>query len=177
MIILGDCSKKLFTPGPLLTKLSVKEAMLKDYGSRDVEFIENIDFIRNKLLDIAGVSPVEFTTVIMQGSGTFGNESVIQTITPRDNSANYLIIENGAYGQRLKKICQLLDIKCKMISFPEERAVDLSTIENFLTENKGFTHIGVIHNETTAGVLNDVEGIGQLVKKYSSGNFNNSDFY
>jgi len=158
----------------LLTRASVKEAMLNDYGSRDIEFIKNIDYIRNKLLDVAGVSPNEYTTVIMQGSGTFGNESVIQTVTPRDNSANYLIIENGAYGQRLKKICQLLDIKCNMISFPEERAVDISKIETFLEKNKGFTHIGVIHNETTAGVLNDVEAIGQLVKRHSPGNINNS---
>jgi 2-aminoethylphosphonate-pyruvate transaminase len=61
-----------------------------------------------------------------------------------------------------------------MISFPEERAVDISKIETFLEKNKGFTHIGVIHNETTAGVLNDVEAIGQLVKRHSPGNINNS---
>jgi len=31
---------KLFTPGPLNTKQSVKEAMLHDMGSRDKEFLE-----------------------------------------------------------------------------------------------------------------------------------------
>lgn len=167
--IIGNDSKKLFTPGPLLTKQSVKEAMLVDYGSRDIEFMKSIDFIRSKLLDIAGVSSSDYTSVIMQGSGTFGNESCIQTMTPRDKSANYLIIENGAYGQRLRKICQLLDIKCSMISFPEERAVDISAVENYLKKTKGFTHVGVIHNETTAGVLNDVEALGQLIKKYLPG--------
>jgi hypothetical protein len=45
----------LFTPGPLLTKLSVREAMMTDYGSRDIEFMKSIDYVRDKLLDIAGL--------------------------------------------------------------------------------------------------------------------------
>ena len=32
--------KKLLTPGPLTTSLSTKEAMLHDWGSRDINFIE-----------------------------------------------------------------------------------------------------------------------------------------
>ena len=102
----------------------------------------------------------------MQGSGTFGNESVIQTITPRKRPSNYLVLENGAYGVRLKKICDLLDIKCKLESFPEERTIDLEKVEKILKKDSSFTHVGVIHNETTSGVLNKVEAIGQLVKKY-----------
>jgi aspartate aminotransferase-like enzyme len=34
------------------------------------------------------------------------------------------------------------------------------------------TKKGVIHGETTSGVLNKVEDIGQLVKKYNPGNSN-----
>ena len=102
----------------------------------------------------------------MQGSGTFGNESVIQTITPRNNpNTNYLILENGSYGQRLTKICNLLSIKCNMASFPEDRALDMNRVEELL-KGSSYTHVGVIHNETTSGVLNQVEKIGALVKKY-----------
>ena len=31
--------KRLFTPGPLSTSLTVKQAMLRDLGSRDEEFM------------------------------------------------------------------------------------------------------------------------------------------
>ena len=48
--------KMLFTPGPLTTSQSVKLAMLRDLGSRDVIFIETVHHIRQTLLDIAGVS-------------------------------------------------------------------------------------------------------------------------
>jgi aspartate aminotransferase-like enzyme len=46
--------KKLFTPGPLGTSSTVKSAMLRDLGSRDVEFIKLIKTIRSKLVQIAG---------------------------------------------------------------------------------------------------------------------------
>ena len=48
--------KALFTPGPLTTSATVKQAMLRDLGSRDTEFIEchqrctsEIGSIRHKL--------------------------------------------------------------------------------------------------------------------------------
>jgi aspartate aminotransferase-like enzyme len=46
--------KKLFTPGPLGCSQSVKEAMLRDMGSRDEEFMNKVKVVRQKLLDIAG---------------------------------------------------------------------------------------------------------------------------
>ena len=49
-IVLED--KKLFTPGPLTTSPGVKNAMLRDMGSRDSEFISTIKSIRQGLLKV-----------------------------------------------------------------------------------------------------------------------------
>ena len=46
--------KKLFTPGPLCTSPTVKSAMLRDLGSRDIEFINLVKNLRRKLVEIAG---------------------------------------------------------------------------------------------------------------------------
>ena len=46
--------KKLFTPGPLSTSLTVRQAALTEYGSRDVAFIAAIKTLRSKLIQIAG---------------------------------------------------------------------------------------------------------------------------
>ncbi len=71
----------LFTPGPLTTSKTVKEAMLQDVGSRDYSFINAVKDIRNGLLQLAHVSKEEgYECVIMQGSGTFGIESVISGV-------------------------------------------------------------------------------------------------
>ena len=36
----------LFTPGPLRTSRTVKQAMLRDVGSREAEFIETVRRVR-----------------------------------------------------------------------------------------------------------------------------------
>lgn len=46
--------KKLFTPGPLSTSPTVRQAAFTEYGSRDVAFIAAIKTLRSKLVDIAG---------------------------------------------------------------------------------------------------------------------------
>ena len=47
--------KLLFTPGPLSTSLTVKEAMLHDLGSRDIAFIRVIKLVRRYVLKLANV--------------------------------------------------------------------------------------------------------------------------
>jgi 2-aminoethylphosphonate-pyruvate transaminase len=47
--------KLLFTPGPLTTSLSVKQAMLHDAGSWHFEFNELVAKVRGRLLALAGV--------------------------------------------------------------------------------------------------------------------------
>lgn len=157
--------KKLFTPGPLSTSLTVKKAMLRDLGSRDDEFIGIINYVQKKILDIAGLgSNSNYASVLMQGSGTFGVESVMQTVC-KPNSTKFLIIENGAYGQRIGKMCKLLGVECQVESFPEDRSVDLNRIELLLKEGN-YTNIAMVHSETTSGVLNEIEQVGKLVKKH-----------
>ncbi|MFW6226777.1 MAG: 2-aminoethylphosphonate--pyruvate transaminase, partial [Bacteroidota bacterium] len=76
--------KLLFTPGPLTTSNTVKSAGLKDLGSRDLQFIKLVGEIRNTLLHLANVSQPEYQCILMQGSGTFGIESVISSAIPRN---------------------------------------------------------------------------------------------
>ena len=93
MILQQD--KLLFTPGPLTTSAAVKEAMLRDVGSRDAEFLKVVREIRQHLLDVAGVSQVDgYEAILIQGSGTFGIESVVSSVIPRDGKL--LIVINGA---------------------------------------------------------------------------------
>ncbi|MDP6066082.1 MAG: 2-aminoethylphosphonate--pyruvate transaminase, partial [Alphaproteobacteria bacterium] len=66
--------KYLLTPGPLTTSLATKQAMLRDWGSRDSEFIAITRRIRERLLAIAGVED-SHAAVPVQGSGTFGIEA------------------------------------------------------------------------------------------------------
>ncbi len=96
----------LLTPGPLTTSMTVKQSMLHDWGSRDAGFIAINDHMRQRLVTLIGGEGV-FTTVPMQGSGTFAVEAMIGTfIGPKDK---LLILINGAYGKRMEKICAVAE--------------------------------------------------------------------
>ena len=86
-----------------------KKAMLRDFGSRDTAFMNCVKQIRQKLLEVAGVSPSEYTAIPVQGSGTYAVEAVLTSCTPR-NEGRVLIIESGAYGKRMGKICEVAGI-------------------------------------------------------------------
>src|SRR2546430_14319543 len=75
--------KLLFTPGPLTTSLSVKQAMLHDAGSWHFEFNAKVKWAREKILEVAGLSSdAGWETILLQGSGTFGVEAVFATCVP-----------------------------------------------------------------------------------------------
>ncbi|XP_025105345.1 uncharacterized protein LOC112570876 [Pomacea canaliculata] len=160
--------KKLFTPGPLQVSLTVKEAMLRDLGSRDTEFVNTVKSIRSHLLQIAGVTEKTFTCVPIQGSGTFAVEAVLQTSVPR-KSSKVLILQNGAYGKRMGKICDVASIPYHMEDFPENSIVEPSRVSEILKENSSFTHVSIVHCETSSGVFNPVEEVGKIVKTLAPG--------
>jgi len=73
-----------------------------------------------------------------------------------------LIIENGAYGQRMVKICRALNIPHDIVSFNETERIKIDIIADKLKSNV-YTHVAIIHCETSSGILNPIEEIGQVV--------------
>ena len=153
----------LFTPGPLSTSPSVKQAMLRDLGSRDGEFIATAREIRSRLLELGGLSGAGYEAVLMQGSGTFAVESVIGSVVPRHG--RLLAAVNGVYGRRMAHIAERLGIDTVTLTFEENEPVDAGRVAESLRRDGPFTHAGVIHCETTTGILNPIEAIGAAVRR------------
>ena len=156
--------KILFTPGPLTTSPTVKQAMLRDVGSWDYELREVVKEIRLKLLEIAGANPSDYTTILMQGSGSFGLEAVIGSTVPPDGKL--LAITNGAYGDRIVTIASILNIETVVIKSAENETPDLDKIKSTLHAEPDITNVIVVHCETTTGIVNPIEKIGEVVKQY-----------
>jgi len=161
--IAGWKDKVLFTPGPLTTSQTVKQAMLRDLGSRDVEFIGLVKDIRHKLLELGQVSPDQYTTVLMQGSGTFGLEAVVSSTVPPDGKL--LVIVNGAYGKRIAAIASALRIDTVTLRYAENAMSDLREIADTLKTDGKITNVVVVHCETTTGMVNPIREIGEIVAK------------
>ena len=153
----------LFTPGPLTTSATVKAAMQRDIGSRDADFVELVASIRSELLRIAGVSREQgYEAVLIQGSGTFGLESVISSVIPREGK--FVVLANGAYGERMAAIAERLGISTRLARWPENESPDPATVRRLIEEEPAATHVAIVHCETTTGILNPIDEIARIVK-------------
>ena len=161
--ITGWKDKIMFTPGPLTTSRTVKQAMLQDLGSRDFKFIEAIAQIRRDLLLLGEVADAGYVAILMQGSGTFGIEAVLSTVTPPDGK--WLFIINGAYGRRMNMIAKVLGIETTVLEYPENCKPNLQEIDDALAQDPTITHVAVVHCETTTGIINQVVEIGEIVRR------------
>ena len=150
----------LLTPGPLTTSAETKKAMLRDYGSRDSAFVEMNTRIRERLLKIARVADTH-VCVPVQGSGTFAVEATLGTLIPKDSKT--LVLINGAYGTRIAKILDYLGRARECLETPEYVPVNVKTLAAKLSESPDITYVVAVHCETTAGILNPIEGIAQTV--------------
>jgi 2-aminoethylphosphonate-pyruvate transaminase len=161
--------KLLFTPGPLTTSLSVKQAMLHDAGSWHFEFNAVVGEVRERLLKLAGVSrEAGWESVLLQGSGTFGVEAVLQTCVPPDGKV--AVLANGAYGERIVQMLEHARIAHAVLRTAEDQPADPAALDALLAGDGAVTHVAVVHCETTTGILNPIESIGRVVRKHGKVN-------
>ncbi|MFL6694472.1 MAG: 2-aminoethylphosphonate--pyruvate transaminase [Ramlibacter sp.] len=159
-------SPYLLTPGPLTTSMRTKQSMLRDWGSWDAEFNQITARLREGLLRIIhGQGTHE--CVPLQGSGTFSVEAAIGTLVPRDG--HVLVPINGAYCQRIAKICKVLGRKLTTHEYAEDAQVRPEDIDRLLTADPSITHVALVHCETSAGILNPLHEIALVAKKHGKG--------
>lgn len=153
---------KLLTPGPLTTTCTVKEKMQFDHCTWDEDYKRITLDIRTKLLELAHVSEPEYTVVLMQGSGTFGVESVLTSVIGKDETL--LIAANGAYGSRMREIAEHAKIPYFLYEESYDRVPSAGKIREILAAHPEITHVSMVHSETTSGILNDIAEVAKVVK-------------
>src|SRR5580698_2375336 len=115
----------LLTPGPLTTSLATKQSMLRDWGSWDVDFNRITARVRERLLQIVHGSGTH-ECIPLQGSGTFAVEAAIGTLVPR--TGHVLVPQNGAYCQRIARICRVLGRNLTTLDYRDDQQVTAADI-------------------------------------------------
>jgi 2-aminoethylphosphonate-pyruvate transaminase len=161
--------KLLFTPGPLTTSATVKHAMLRDLGSRDFDFMGIVRDIRRRLVELGGGADRGYEAILMQGSGTFGIESVIGSVIPP--GGRLLVGVNGAYSKRICQIADVLKIDRAVVSCRENRPLDPDAIARALEKDPSLTQVAIVHCETSTGLFNPVREIGAIAARLGRGYF------
>ena len=156
----------LLTPGPLSTSKGVRAAMNRDWCTWDNDYNNLVQEIRHHLTELAVNKDVtrKYTTVLMQGSGTFSMESVIGSVIPENGKL--LVLSNGAYGKRIAQIADILNINYTELTSSEILPPNREQIDYVLKTDSDITHIAFVHCETTTGMLNPIQEICALSKQY-----------
>jgi 2-aminoethylphosphonate-pyruvate transaminase len=152
----------LLTPGPLTTSLRTRQSMLRDWGSWDADFNAITARIRERLLSMVDAAATH-ECVPLQGCGTFAVEAAIGTLVPRNG--HLLVPLNGAYCQRIARICRTLGRQLTTLDYAEDAPVREGDIERALQADGSITHVALVHCETSTGILNPLAPIAQAVAR------------
>lgn len=155
----------LLTPGPLTTAFSVKETMLRDWGSWDGDFRAMTKSMCDQLVALAGDTSGDFVCVPMQGSGSYCVEAMLGTFVPRDGKV--LVLANGAYGLRAAETMRYLGRAFTLIDNGDYMPPRGDEVTAALAADPAITHVIAIHCETSSGILNPVAEISQAT--YAAG--------
>ena len=152
----------LLTPGPLTTSLTTKAAMLRDWGSWDASFNAVTARVRERLTAIINGSETH-VCVPMQGSGTFSVEGAVNTLVPREG--HVLVLINGAYGKRLARLTEMMGRRLSVFETPDDVPTTAADVARALDADASITHVGLIHCETSTGILNPLPEIADVVAR------------
>jgi 2-aminoethylphosphonate-pyruvate transaminase len=157
--------KLLLNPGPVTLTERVRRSLLQpDLCHREPEFFDLQDEARERLLAVYGLNRADWTAVLITGSGTAAVESMVAALVPA--AGRLLTVENGVYGERVAQMCAQYRIAHERIAGDWMRAPDLDVVAARLDSAGGtaFTHVAVVHHETTTGRLNDLQGLGAICR-------------
>lgn len=151
----------LMMPGPVPVAPRVLRAMSKPMiNHRSAEFAEIYTDCRQILSDVFQTKNDIF---ILSGSGTAGMEAAVGSVAGSEDKV--IAIENGKFGERFKDLAALYADVVPVVS-EWGHPVDLEMVKEKL-EN-GAKAITLVHNETSAGILNPAAEIGKLAKKHDA---------
>jgi len=153
----------LLTPGPLTTSLPTKAAMLRDWGSWDASFNAVTARLRAKLSKVIHATDTH-VCVPMQGSGTFSVEAAVNTLVPRDG--HVLVLINGAYGKRMARLTGMLGRRLSTFATADDVPTTADDVNRLLGRDSSITHVGLIHCETSTGILNPLPEIAAVVARH-----------
>ncbi len=157
----------LLNPGPATTTDAVKRSLVvPDICHREKEFCDLSTDVHRRLAEVVhGGSG--YAAVTFAGSGTAAVEAVIGSVVPHDRKL--LIIENGAYGKRMRQMAEALGIGTIVIKSPWEETPAIEAIEEAFENHQGaISHLAVVHHETTTGLLNPVRRCGEISKRFGA---------
>jgi len=159
-----DYEKLLMIPGPTMVPNTVLTSMAnpiighrtKDYG----------ELLEDTIEKMKKVFMTENDVYLITGSGTSAMDMAISNTV--DKGDKVLTITNGNFGERFYKIADVYGAEVIKLENEWGDNAKPEQVKEILEENPDIKVVTVVHNETSTGVKNPIEEIGNIVKDYDA---------
>lgn len=150
----------LMGPGPSSIHASVYDALsVSCLGHLDPYFIQIMDTVKGQLQQAFQTS--NRLSLPMSGTGSAGMEtSFVNFIEIGDP---VLILINGVFGMRMKDVAERLGAEVDSLEYEWGKPVLVDEVKEQLGK-KDYKIVAMVHAETSTGVANPVEEVGELLK-------------
>ena len=105
-------------------------------------------------------------TMPLSSTGTGGMEAACANILERGDTA--VICRNGFFGARLADIAERCGAQVSVVDTPWGRPVDIHALEEELEKHPRVKAVGVVHGETSTGVLTPLREIIDLAHRHGA---------
>lgn len=158
-------SFKLLCPGPVNVWPEIAEAFTEfEFCHREEEFSALFEAVQRNTLTVAGIrEPENYTVLLVTGSGTAGNESVLNSVVDTDDVV--VVLANGEFGERLGAISKTYNPKTELLEHAWGELYDLERFEARMAQGD-VKLVAMVHHETSTGFLNPVEEVGAICHKH-----------
>ncbi len=161
----------LLNPGPVPLSRDVREAMSEPMVShRSAEFEavyeraqDGLDYVfERSTLDESRTS-AGGQALVLNGTATMGMEAAVANLV--DGGDELVAVVNGKFGRRFKRIAER---HCDVtpVEFPWGDPVDVDAVADAVSDETAV--VTMVHNETSTGLLNPVEQVGQIAAAHDA---------
>jgi serine---pyruvate transaminase len=152
----------IMTPGPV----PISEDVLIEHGRplmhhRSPEFSKIFTEVTDKLKKFMQTNNNVF---ILTSSGTGSLEAAVTNAFSVGDKV--LVVNVGNFGERFKKISEKFGLEVLALDYEWGTAANPADVKKMLDENPDIKGVMIQHSETSTGILNDIEKVGNIVKGY-----------
>ena len=157
---LQPSQKVLLGPGPSTVHPRVLQALsLPVMGHLDPAFFQVMDDVCEMLRMVFHTT--NSMTVPISSTGTGAMETACANIIEPGDSM--LVCRNGYFGIRLADIAERCGATVHVMDTPWGKAVDPQMLKDELKKHPGLKAVGVVHAETSTGVLSDMKELVDVI--------------
>jgi aspartate aminotransferase-like enzyme len=149
----------LMIPGPTPVPDEIlQECARQLIGHRSEDFSQCIEQV---LEDLKWLGETKEAPMLFTASGTGAMEASICNVINKGDKVLSLVC--GSFGERFAKVAEAFGAQVERLRVANGEAIDANAVAEKM-KGQSFKAVTVTHNETSTGVINDLEKIAKVVK-------------